>query len=164
MISCSQWGIKFSFLYLIQGFMVKGRQIFFFFFFFLSHIMWDIMFSDQESNPHPLKWKRGVLTKEPSEKVSMNFFSILLCSWRALCKLTSFAYTNLFSTHCKEKQSLQYLFPVSLTPFCPFGVVITRGFLNDFLSKIRFYVKRKGEKGSYCQLFTPFSMDLSNIF
>ena len=160
MISCSQWGTKFSFLYLIQGFMIKGRQIFFFFFFVTQHVGSYVLWPGiQPTSPAVEAWS---LNKWTARELSTNFLSVLLCNWRALCKLMFFACTNLFSTQCKEKQNLQYLFPVSLTP-CPFGVV-TWGFLDDFLFKIRFYIKRKGQKGSYCQFFTPSSMALSNIF
>ena len=161
MISCSQWGTKFSFLYLIQGFMIKGRQIFFFFFvtqYVGSYVLWPGI---QPASPAVEAWS---LNNWTTRELSANFLSVLLCNWKALCKLMFFAYTSLFSTQCKEKQNLKYLFSVSLTPFCPFGVVITWGFLDDFLFKIRFYIKRKGQKGSYCQFFTPPSIALSSIF
>lgn len=46
----------------------------------------------------------------------------------------------------KEKQNFGQQVPKFLTLICPFGAVITQGYLDDFLYMVSFHVKRNVER------------------
>ena len=56
------------------------KGIFVFFFFFLCHVACGSQFPDQEWNPCPLQWKRGVLTTGPPGKSLSIFYSVTILS------------------------------------------------------------------------------------